>query len=482
MKKRSAIAGCVATIAVGGAMNAGPVQAATDSARSDAMSPMIACSTSRNAPDITRDAAVSRGQIWFHDKIGYSQAKCHNDATLGNYRMDCSGYVSMAWDLPHSYTTFQFDPYNSQFKHLTKNISWSSLRAGDALVLDGGGIEHIGLFAGWQNSAHTSFRIMAESDPREGTTSKIATKGNNLWSYWRQFHPIRYKHIQNGPGGWAALSNGRLRMLQAGASGSVYMSGIAYRGGSEWTPWTNMGKGDEKLSNPPSLVHHGVQYDMFATGPDGYIWHRIKKNGSWDAWYRISTDSGFVRAKPGVGVSAVYGNGAMRLFYVSPGNHVYQTYYSDGWHSKNLKGDFRGTASALIRNGRMDVYAIDADGHISHKVHPSSGSWSTSWTPVTTVDGGQAQAKKDTGVTVLHGNGQDRIYYIGPGNQVYQTHYDDGWVSQNLHGDDLRGVPAVVITGNEMSLMATDATGNVDYRHRKIGGHWTAWKQVASRP
>lgn len=84
--------------------------------------------------------------MWVDANVPYDQGSCHNDATLGNYREDCSGFMSMAWDLGQSYVTHQFDPNDPGFIGITHAISWSALKPGDALVRDGGGAEHMALF------------------------------------------------------------------------------------------------------------------------------------------------------------------------------------------------------------------------------------------------------------------------------------------------------------------------------------------------
>lgn len=434
------------------------------------------CPTSKHAPDITRDAAVSRGKVWVDRNVGYDMSQCYNDDTLGSYRTDCSGFVSMAWDLPQSYTTFQFDPSDPKFVGLTHSISWSDLQPGDALVLNNGSIAHMGLFAGWIDS--NTYLVYNDTTEKTGTLAERVPVNDG---YWSEFHPIRYNHIQQGPAGWAMYANGRLRIAQTGSSGKIYTKGRAYPGSTSWASWTSIGKGGDSLSGVPAFVHHNNQYDLFAVGPDGKIWHRYRTDGSWKSWYTLKSTSGTdIKAKQGTGVAAVFGKKYMRLFYLNPSNHIVQTWYHDGWRSKDLGGDFRGTPSALITGDRTEVYATDANGYIYHRSHRGSDPW-TGWIAVKTVSGGHAQAKAGTGVAGIHGNGRDRIFYISPSEAVYQTYYDEGWHSQNL-GGDYRHVPAVVITGNQIDLFAAGAAGNVYHRERKIGGSWSSWTRIADAP
>src|SRR5438105_14469861 len=50
-----------------------------------------------------RRSALDRGLRWFDEKVPYSQSRSHD-----GYRTDCSGFVSMAWQLGTSYTTADF--------------------------------------------------------------------------------------------------------------------------------------------------------------------------------------------------------------------------------------------------------------------------------------------------------------------------------------------------------------------------------------
>lgn len=42
-----------------------------------------------------RSAIIARGQVWVDKNVPYSQTK-----TYDGYRTDCSGFVSMCWQLP----------------------------------------------------------------------------------------------------------------------------------------------------------------------------------------------------------------------------------------------------------------------------------------------------------------------------------------------------------------------------------------------
>lgn len=72
------------------------------------------------------------------------------------YRTDCSGFVSWSWGLPSpGRTTTNLAPFN---KDITTVINVDDLKPGDAL----NNSQHIILFGGWVNSAHTQARLLEE--------------------------------------------------------------------------------------------------------------------------------------------------------------------------------------------------------------------------------------------------------------------------------------------------------------------------------
>ena len=53
------------------------------------------------ASAITREQVIARGMHWVKKRVPYSQRRYHQ-----GYRQDCSGFVSMAWNVKTSYTTY----------------------------------------------------------------------------------------------------------------------------------------------------------------------------------------------------------------------------------------------------------------------------------------------------------------------------------------------------------------------------------------
>src|SRR4029077_10301956 len=86
-------------------------------------------------PD-NRQGIIRRALRWVDNKVMYSQVA---QPAHGGYRTDCSGLVSMAWDLPAP------GHWTGNFYEVEHPIAWDNLVPGDALIHPD---HHIMLFAG----------------------------------------------------------------------------------------------------------------------------------------------------------------------------------------------------------------------------------------------------------------------------------------------------------------------------------------------
>ncbi len=95
---------------------------------------------------VSRSTMIARGQDWVDKHVPYSQSGTHD-----GYRTDCSGFVSMCWELPKpGHTT-------STLPGVSTSISKAELQNGDALLCPG---THVVLFAGWSDSSRTHYTGM----------------------------------------------------------------------------------------------------------------------------------------------------------------------------------------------------------------------------------------------------------------------------------------------------------------------------------
>jgi len=100
-----------------------------------------------------RSIIVSRAQRWVTLGVPYSQV-----SYFEGYRQDCSGMVSMAWDLGPSATT-------STLKNYAAYILRDQLQRGDAVNNQGAstGNGHTVLFKEWLNADRTRFKALEEN-------------------------------------------------------------------------------------------------------------------------------------------------------------------------------------------------------------------------------------------------------------------------------------------------------------------------------
>ena len=110
---------------------------------------------------ISRAQIMARAALWVQQEVPYSQTEWHTNQN-GTYRQDCSGYVSMAWDLDQN-----TDFWTGNLNLVSQTIPAAQLLPGDILLSD----EHTILFAGWANPEHTSFDYYEEAHP--GTVARF---------------------------------------------------------------------------------------------------------------------------------------------------------------------------------------------------------------------------------------------------------------------------------------------------------------------
>lgn len=125
--------------------------------------------------DLTRDEIIDRAQHWVDEKVPYSQTSYYE-----GYRQDCSGYVSMAWELSSSLTTWDFDS-------ICTTISKNELAEGDILLKPD---QHVLLFHKWVDS--DTFWEYAEH-----SSGTVASHDQTSYSYYANngYHPCRYNKL-----------------------------------------------------------------------------------------------------------------------------------------------------------------------------------------------------------------------------------------------------------------------------------------------
>ena len=124
---------------------------------------------------ISGSTIISNAKFWLNPCVPYSQSSYHAGADGIKYRQDCSGYVSMAWQLGTSQTTSTLSQYSTK-------ISKSDLQAGDILLNAG---EHTLIFEKWADSGKTKYWTY-EQHPD-------CTEYHSIpYPYWSNYDPNSY--------------------------------------------------------------------------------------------------------------------------------------------------------------------------------------------------------------------------------------------------------------------------------------------------
>ncbi|MFI9603678.1 peptidoglycan-binding protein [Streptomyces sp. NPDC052043] len=143
----------------------------------------------------TRSKIVSRAKKWLDARVPYSMSRYWRDG----YRQDCSGFVSMAWDLPRNEWTGSLGRY-------AVRITKGQLQPGDILLfhnpVNPQRGSHVVLFGGWTDNRHTTYIAYEQAPPH---TRRRATP----YAYWtnsKRYVPYRYKGLTRGAVGPLAAS------------------------------------------------------------------------------------------------------------------------------------------------------------------------------------------------------------------------------------------------------------------------------------
>ncbi|MFD5008195.1 hypothetical protein ACFWMV_35460, partial [Streptomyces mutabilis] len=142
---------------------------------------------------VTPEQVIARARHWVKQDVPYSQSHAWKDAaTGGHYRQDCSGFVSMAWQLKSSLTTRSLPSVANRLS------SFSQLEAGDALNYPAA---HALLFGGWTDRAKGDFVYYSESrSGRPARKDSANIHDSRIAGHPRTVYvPLRYKKLVTTP-------------------------------------------------------------------------------------------------------------------------------------------------------------------------------------------------------------------------------------------------------------------------------------------
>lgn len=136
---------------------------------------------------IDRATIINRAKLWLDAQVPYSMSEYWSDG----YRQDCSGFVSMAWNLGTNEWTGSLDKFATR-------ITKDELLPGDMLLFhnpaDPNKGSHVVLFGGWVDESRTYYTAYEQTRP---TTRRQATP-YGYWSNETKYLPYRFSAVEGG--------------------------------------------------------------------------------------------------------------------------------------------------------------------------------------------------------------------------------------------------------------------------------------------
>ncbi|WP_406014784.1 peptidoglycan-binding protein [Streptomyces sp. NBC_00984] len=138
----------------------------------------------------SRADIINRAKKWVSAEVPYSMLKYWNDG----YRQDCSGFVSMAWDLPGNEWTGSLAAFGTR-------IAREELQPGDILLFHNPANpskgSHVTIFGGWTDYTHTHYTAYEQTKPH----TRKKTTPMAYWTNSGNYVAYRYKGLSGGSAG-----------------------------------------------------------------------------------------------------------------------------------------------------------------------------------------------------------------------------------------------------------------------------------------
>ncbi|MGC0417323.1 hypothetical protein [Embleya sp. AB8] len=449
----------------------GASQSTASAADPRASAPASAAQTAASAQQITRSEVLNRAQTWLNKGLVYGTGNYQG------YRKDCSGYVSMAWGLSTP------GPTTDDFARVgaVSAISKSQLLPGDALNNPGSGPSgHVVLFAGWANTAQTSYYGYEFTASRNVIYREIPYP---YFSGYGSFDPVRRVNIVDDSGSTppAPAAEWKTQTLVT-AGGNLYHATRFVDGG-----WSGFGDVQSVAGSVPggirSSAEAGINGDtqIVAVGNNGALYHgRRLANGTWAPF----ADIGPVAGRPGAFSQVSVASVGSDLFVtgVADGRVFNSVRYGDGTWSgfADVSAQMTAPIGTVTRiatanvNGQLQVLAVSG-GKVYHATRNTAGVWA-GWndTSVALRDVGAisdiavAGTGGDLQIVATANNGATQYHGVRYANGTWQDWADLGSV---LGPVTATNISAANVAGElQVGLVATD--NRILHTTRHINGTW----------
>ncbi|MDX3849165.1 peptidoglycan-binding protein [Streptomyces sp. AK02-01A] len=135
----------------------------------------------------TRADIINRAKRWVDARVPYSMDRYWYDG----YRQDCSGYVSMAWNLGGNEWTGSLAEFGVR-------VEWDDLEPGDILLFhnpsDPNRGSHVTIFGGWTEYTHSYYMAYEQTQ----THTRMQPTPLAYWSNSRHYEAYRYRELTGG--------------------------------------------------------------------------------------------------------------------------------------------------------------------------------------------------------------------------------------------------------------------------------------------
>ncbi|MDT0615353.1 hypothetical protein [Streptomyces lancefieldiae] len=422
---------------------------------------------------VTPQQVIARAQHWVEQDVPYSQSHAwKDDVTGGHYRQDCSGFVSMAWQLKSSLTTRSLPDVANRLS------GFSQLEAGDALNYPAA---HALLFGGWTDRAKGDFVYYSESrSGRPARKESANIHDSRIAGHPRTVYvPLRYKKLVTTPPSAKPRPAPQPTKRPARTSPSASAAPAPAKQAPTPTPTKRPARSSTSASATPpapattsfadgtgtsfaatahrlyaiSPDHSGVyEYTgkgdrwvkvrgrtkriytsgstLYATGPGGDIHRYDRARGTWK---RVG------------GPGAEFAATAKRLYGISPDHSAVYEYTGRGDRWVKVRG-----RTSRIYTSAGTLYATDLRGGDIHRYDRARGTW-----------------KRVGGPGAEFAATAKRLYGISPDHSaVYEyTGRGDRWVK-------VRGRTSRIYT-SAGTLYATDLRGGDIHQYDRAHSKWT---------
>jgi hypothetical protein len=240
------------------------------------------------------------------------------------------------------------------------------------------------------------------------------------------------------------------------------------------------------IGTPSAVMGAPNQFDAFATGADGNLYHFWQESNVWHGPEQHAAPSSvkFVNSPAATGD----GPSTTEIFSIGSDGKLYHTGWtlSTKWWGPLLIGNqpptpaitwqakLTGSPSAGVNGlNPLDVFAIGEDGNLYHAWY-----YEDKWNGMENRGGGNFVGSP---CLVLHGPSNLEVFMIGLDGNLYHTNWIGGnWYGpSNLGGGNLVGSPsATAPTSSTIEVAATGSDGNF-YHFWFADGVWNGPELVA---